>query len=153
MKKKIIKMSTKNFDVDGLLSIMSTNRGSNSRHQHFCNHSCRLGLGFNQIRSVENGSLASIPNIQEIHLDHNRLKKVPPGLASLRYLQVIFLHRNKISNVGFNDFCPRSPSEKKNPYTAISLFANPVKYWSIQPATFRCVASRRGIQFGNFRRK
>lgn len=113
----------------------------------------RLGLGFNQIRTVENGSLASIPNIREIHLDHNRLKKVPAGLGSLRYLQVIFLHGNKISKVGFNDFCPRSQSEKKNPYAAISLFANPVKYWSIQPATFRCVASRRGIQFGNFRRK
>ncbi|XP_016519269.1 asporin-like [Poecilia formosa] len=113
----------------------------------------RLGLGFNQIRSVENGSLASIPEIREIHLDHNRLKKVPAGLSSLRYLQVIFLHGNKINNVGYNDFCPKSPSEKKKPYSAISLFANPVKYWSIQPATFRCVASRRGIQLGNFRRK
>ncbi|XP_038127950.1 asporin [Cyprinodon tularosa] len=113
----------------------------------------RLGLAFNQIRSVENGSLVSIPNVREIHLDHNRLKKVPPGLGSLRYLQVIFLHANKIGNVGFNDFCPKSSYEKKNLYNAISLYANPVKYWSIQPAAFRCVASRRGIQFGNFRRK
>uniref|UniRef100_A0A3Q2PRZ8 Asporin n=1 Tax=Fundulus heteroclitus TaxID=8078 RepID=A0A3Q2PRZ8_FUNHE len=113
----------------------------------------RLGLGFNHIRSVENGSLASIPNIREVHLDHNRLKRVPPGLGSLRYLQVIFLHSNKISTVGYNDFCPRSASEKKNLYGTISLFANPVKYWNIQPATFRCVANRRGIQLGNFRRK
>ncbi|XP_041837234.1 asporin [Melanotaenia boesemani] len=112
----------------------------------------RLGLGFNHIRSVENGSFASIPNIREIHLDHNRLKKVPPGLNSLRYLQVIYLHRNKIGYVGINDFCPTSANVKKNQYTAISLFANPVKYWSIQPVTFRCVTGRRGIQLGNFRK-
>lgn len=49
---------------------------------------CRLGLGFNQIKFVENGSFISTPNIREIHLDNNRLKKVPPGLTSLRYLQV-----------------------------------------------------------------
>ncbi|KAM9409178.1 asporin isoform 2-T2 [Pholidichthys leucotaenia] len=47
----------------------------------------RLGLGFNQIKFVENGSFASIPTIREIHLDNNRLRKVPPGLNSLRYLQ------------------------------------------------------------------
>ncbi|KAM4613151.1 asporin [Polymixia lowei] len=113
----------------------------------------RLGLGFNQIRSVENGSLASIPNVREIHLDNNKLKKVPPGLSTLRYLQVIYLHANKIGSVGINDFCPIRPSTKKNLYTGISLFANPVKYWDIQPATFRCVAGRRGVQLGNFRRR
>nr|XP_046236683.1 asporin [Scatophagus argus] len=112
----------------------------------------RLGLGFNQIKFVENGSLARIPNVREIHLDNNRLRKIPPGLSSLRYLQVIFLHGNKISNVGVNDFCPIRPSIKKNLYTGISLFANPVKYWDIQPATFRCVTGRRGVQLGNFRK-
>lgn len=61
---------------------------SNSLSQH-----CRLGLGFNQIKSVENGSLASTPNIREIHLDNNRLRKVPPGLSSLRYLQVRHKHK------------------------------------------------------------
>lgn len=49
---------------------------------------CRLGLCFNQIRFVENGSLSSIPNIRELNLEHNRLKKVPPGLDHLSYLQV-----------------------------------------------------------------
>ncbi|KAM4587623.1 asporin [Odontesthes bonariensis] len=112
----------------------------------------RLGLGFNQIKSVENGSFANIPNIRQIHLDHNRLKKVPPGLNSLRYVQVVFLHGNKISNVGINDFCPVMAGMKKNLYTGISLFANPVKYWNIQPSTFRCVAGQRGIQLGNFRK-
>lgn len=113
----------------------------------------RLGLGFNQIKFVENGSLASIPNVREIHLDNNRLRRVPPGLNTLRYLQVIFLHSNKISSVGVNDFCPVGSGVKKNLYTGISLFANPVKYWDIQPATFRCVTGRRGVQLGNFRRK
>ncbi|XP_068598476.1 asporin [Brachionichthys hirsutus] len=112
----------------------------------------RLRLGFNQIKSVENGSFVSTPNIREIHLDNNRLKKVPPGLSSLRYLQVIFLHGNKINSVGVNDFCPFRPGIKKNLYTGISLFANPVKYWDVQPATFRCVIGRRGVQLGNFRK-
>ncbi|XP_018541926.1 asporin [Lates calcarifer] len=112
----------------------------------------RLGLAFNQIKFVENGSFVSTPNIREIHLDNNRMKKVPPGLSSLRYLQVIFLHGNKISSVGVNDFCPIRSSVKKNLYTGISLFANPVKYWDIQPATFRCVTGRRGVQLGNFRK-
>ncbi|KAA8593684.1 asporin [Etheostoma spectabile] len=112
----------------------------------------RLGLGFNQVKFVENGSLASIPSIREIHLDNNRLKKVPPNLSSLRYLQVIYLHGNRISTVGVNDFCPIRPDVKKNLYTGISLFANPVKYWDIQPATFRCVTGRRGVQLGNFRK-
>ncbi|KAM8868406.1 asporin [Synchiropus picturatus] len=113
----------------------------------------RLGLGFNQIKYVENGSFISTPNIREVHLDNNRLKKVPPGLSSLRYLQVIFLHGNKISSVGVNDFCPSKPGVKKNLYSGISLFANPVKYWEIQPATFRCVSGRRGVQLGNFRKR
>ncbi|CAG5977158.1 unnamed protein product [Menidia menidia] len=97
----------------------------------------RLGLAFNQIRSVENGSFSSIPNIREIHLNHNRLKRVPPGLSALRYLQP-----------SAAPWCV-----KKNLYTGISLFANPVKYWNIQPVAFRCVSGRRGIQLGNFRRK
>lgn len=57
-------------------------------------HFGRLGLGFNQIKFVENGSLNSIPNVREIHLDNNRLKKVPPGLSALRYLQVSYRHSN-----------------------------------------------------------
>ncbi|XP_049588490.1 asporin [Syngnathus scovelli] len=112
----------------------------------------RLSLSFNQIRFVENGTLAHTPNIREIHLDNNSLKKVPPGLSSLRYLQAIYLHANKISNVGMNDFCPLRFGEKKNLYNGISLFANPVKYWDIHPATFRCVGGRRGVQLGNFRK-
>ncbi|KAG5835857.1 asporin [Anguilla anguilla] len=113
----------------------------------------RLGLGYNQIKSVENGSLASIPNIREIHLDNNKLKSVPAGLDSLKYLQVVYLHANSISSVGLHDFCPVERKVKKSPYVGISLFANPLKYWEVQPATFRCVSGRRGVQLGNFRRR
>jgi len=67
--------------------------------------------------------------------------------------QVIYLHANKITSVGINDFCPVSPGSKKKMYTGISLFANPVKYWNVQPVAFRCVAGRRGVQLGNFRRR
>ncbi|XP_028853211.1 asporin [Denticeps clupeoides] len=108
----------------------------------------RLGLEFNQIKYVENGSLAAIPNVREIHLDHNRLKRVPPGFNSLKYLQVLYLHANKIQYVGADDFCPTGGRVKKTLYNGISLFANPVRYWEIQPTAFRCVSSR-GIHLGN----
>ncbi|MBN3308710.1 ASPN protein, partial [Amia calva] len=113
----------------------------------------RLGLGYNQIKTVENGSLANLPNIRELHLDNNKLRKVPYGLASLKYLQVVYLHANNISSVGVNDFCPTRTNVKKIPYSGISLFANAVKYWEVQPATFRCVSNRMGVQLGNFRRR
>ncbi|MBN3278177.1 ASPN protein, partial [Polyodon spathula] len=113
----------------------------------------RLGLGHNQIKSVENGSLAYIPNIRELHLDNNKLKKVPAGLASLKYLQVVYLHSNNISGVGVNDFCPTGGRVKKSPYSGISLFNNPVKYWDVLPATFRCVSNRMGVQLGNSRKR
>ncbi|XP_066528634.1 asporin [Hoplias malabaricus] len=113
----------------------------------------RLGLGFNQIKFVENGTLASIPKIREIHLDNNKLKKVPPGLNTLKYLRVVYLHANSIGQVGVNDFCPTKTRVKKALYTGISLFANPVKYWEIQPPTFRCTSGHRAVQLGNSRRK
>ncbi|XP_019569386.1 asporin [Rhinolophus sinicus] len=112
----------------------------------------RLGLGNNRITDVENGSLANIPRIREIHLENNKLKKIPPGLQQLKYLQIIFLHSNSITKVGVNDFCPTVPKMKKSLYSAISLFHNPVKYWEVQPATFRCVLSRMSVQLGNFRK-
>ncbi|XP_073700179.1 asporin [Garra rufa] len=112
----------------------------------------RLWLDFNQIKYVENGSFAPISKVREIHLDNNKLKKVPPGLNHLKYLQVMYLHANSISYVGVNDFCPSRTRAKKSLYTRISLFANPVKYWEIQPPTFRCVSSHNSVQLGNHRK-
>lgn len=112
----------------------------------------RLGLGNNRITDIENGSLANIPRVREIHLENNKLKKIPSGLQELKYLQIIFLHSNSITKVGVNDFCPTVPKMKKSLYSAISLFNNPVKYWEVQPATFRCVLGRMSVQLGNFRK-
>uniref|UniRef100_A0A8C1Y912 Asporin (LRR class 1) n=1 Tax=Cyprinus carpio TaxID=7962 RepID=A0A8C1Y912_CYPCA len=112
----------------------------------------RLWLDFNQIKNVENGSLAAISKVREIHLDNNKLKKVPPGLNTLKYLQVVYLHANSIGYVGVNDFCPLRTRVKKSLYTRISLYANPVKYWEIQPPTFRCVSSHNSVQLGNHRK-
>lgn len=47
-----------------------------------------LWLDFNQIKYVENRTFAGIPKVREIHLDNNKLKKVPPGFNNLKYLQV-----------------------------------------------------------------
>ncbi|XP_063282549.1 asporin [Pelobates fuscus] len=112
----------------------------------------RLGLGHNKIKEVENGSLSNIPNVREIHLENNKLKRVPPGLSDLKYLQVIFLHSNNIAKVDVNDFCPLGPKLKKSLYSGISLFGNPVKYWEVQPSTFRCTLGRNSIHLGNFRK-
>ncbi|XP_067835873.1 biglycan-like [Heptranchias perlo] len=111
-----------------------------------------LGLGFNQIRDIENGSLSFLQNLREIHLDHNNLTRVPAGLTDMKYLQVVYLHSNNISQVGDNDFCPPGFGFKKAFYHGISLFNNPVNYWDVKPAAFRCVTDRMAIQFGNYRK-
>ncbi|XP_063792389.1 biglycan isoform X3 [Pseudophryne corroboree] len=112
----------------------------------------RLGLGYNTIRNVENGSLSSLPILRELHLDNNKLSKVPLGLPDLKFLQVIYLHSNNITQIGVNDFCPVGFGVKRAYYNGISLFNNPVPYWEVQPATFRCVTDRLAIQFGNYRK-
>lgn len=48
----------------------------------------RLGLSYNAIGSVENGSLANVPHLRELHLDNNALTSVPPGLPDHKYIQV-----------------------------------------------------------------
>lgn len=48
----------------------------------------RLGLGHNQIRMIENGSLSFLPTLRELHLDNNKLSRVPTGLPDLKLLQV-----------------------------------------------------------------
>nr|XP_004558932.1 biglycan [Maylandia zebra] len=112
----------------------------------------RLGLGFNHIRNIENGSLSYLTMLRELHLDNNRLTRVPQGLPDMKYLQVVYLHSNNISQVGVNDFCPRGFGMKRTFYNGISLFSNPVKYWEVQPAAFRCVSDRFAIQFGNYKK-
>ncbi|XP_078061454.1 biglycan-like [Mustelus asterias] len=112
----------------------------------------RLGLGFNQIRDIENGSLAFLPSLRELHLEHNNLTRVPAGLTDMKYLQVVYLHSNNISQVSVNDFCSPGFGFKKAFYHGISLFDNPVNYWDVQPAAFRCVTDRMAIQFGNYRK-
>lgn len=112
----------------------------------------RLGLGFNHIRNMENGSLSYLPLLRELHLDNNRLSRVPRGLPDMKYLQVVYLHSNHIDQVGINDFCPRGFGMKRTFYNGISLFGNPVNYWEVQPATFRCVSDRLAIQFGNYKK-
>ncbi|CAM5174457.1 unnamed protein product [Eretmochelys imbricata] len=112
----------------------------------------RLGLGHNAMRMIENRSLTFVPALRELHLDHNRLSRVPPGLPGLRFLQVVYLHANDITQVGVNDFCPVGFGVKRAYYSGISLFGNPVPYWEVQPATFRCVTGRLALQFGNYKK-
>ncbi|KAM4663172.1 biglycan [Discoglossus pictus] len=112
----------------------------------------RLGLGHNAIRVIENGSLSFMPTLREIHLDNNKLSKVPPGLPDMKFLQIVYLHSNNITKIGVNDFCPVGFGVKRAYYNGISLFNNPVPYWEVQPATFRCVTDRLAIQFGNYRK-
>lgn len=51
----------------------------------------RLGLSFNSISSVENGSLNNVPHLRELHLNNNELVRVPSGLGEHKYIQVKFI--------------------------------------------------------------
>nr|XP_046235169.1 decorin [Scatophagus argus] len=113
----------------------------------------KLGLSYNDISSVENGTMANVPHLRELHLDNNGLTSVPPGLSEHKYIQVVYLHANKIAAVGTGDFCPPGLNSKKAMYSGISLFSNPVPYWEVQPITFRCASDRSAIQLGNYRKK
>ncbi|KAK6303569.1 hypothetical protein J4Q44_G00260230 [Coregonus suidteri] len=62
----------------------------------------------------------------------------------MKYLQVVYLHSNNISQVDVNDFCPNGFGVKNTYYNGISLFDNPINYWEVVPATFRCVSNRDG---------
>lgn len=75
-----------------------------------------------------------------------------PAVTQPVYLQVVYLHSNNITKVGVNDFCPVGFGVKRAYYNGISLFNNPVPYWEVQPATFRCVTDRLAIQFGNYKK-
>nr|XP_057941337.1 biglycan-like isoform X2 [Doryrhamphus excisus] len=112
----------------------------------------RLGLSFNHIRNIESGSLAFVPRLRELHLDNNLLSGVPKGLPEMKYLQVVYLHSNNIGKVKMDDFCPKGLGTKRAFYNGISLFGNPVNYWEVQPATFRCASDRNAVQFGNYKK-
>lgn len=114
------------------------------------------GLKLNYLR-ISEAKLTGIPKdlpetLNELHLDHNKLARVPAGLPDLKLLQVVYLHTNNITKVGVNDFCPVGFGVKRAYYNGISLFNNPVPYWEVQPATFRCVTDRLAIQFGNYKK-
>uniref|UniRef100_A0A8C8JHI2 Biglycan n=1 Tax=Oncorhynchus tshawytscha TaxID=74940 RepID=A0A8C8JHI2_ONCTS len=94
----------------------------------------RLGLGYNHIHHIE-----------ELHLENNRIPNVHGGLAGMKYLQVVYLHSNNISQVDMNDFCPEGFGVKKTYYNGISLFDNPINYWEVEPATFCCVSNRMAV--------
>lgn len=111
----------------------------------------KLGLSFNSISSVENGSLNNVPHLRELHLNNNELVRVPGGLGEHKYIQVVYLHNNKIASVGINDFCPLGYNTKKASYSGVSLFSNPVQYWEIQPSAFRCIHERSAVQIGNYK--
>ncbi|MEQ2158243.1 hypothetical protein GOODEAATRI_010276, partial [Goodea atripinnis] len=63
---------------------------------------------------------------------------------------VVYLHANNISQVGVDAFCPRGFGMKRTYYNGISLFDNPVNYWEVQPATFRCVNDPKGEIFSQW---
>lgn len=67
---------------------------------------CRLGLSSNEISVVENGTLAMIPHLRELHLDHNALTSVPAGLPDHKYIQVsIDLHEIHVPQYNLEHAC------------------------------------------------
>lgn len=98
-------------------------------------------------------NLQHLPRLGQIGMGglcHWSLDKSPRYIPSAP--QVVYLHSNNITKVGINDFCPMGFGVKRAYYNGISLFNNPVPYWEVQPATFRCVTDRLAIQFGNYKK-
>ncbi|KAL2309624.1 hypothetical protein Nmel_005839, partial [Mimus melanotis] len=142
------KKSNSHFrDLHGYNVVNSTQLGKKILWKLFS----RLGLSFNSISSVENGSLNNVPHLRELHLNNNELVRVPSGLGDHKYIQVVYLHNNKIASIGINDFCPLGYNTKKASYSGVSLFSNPVQYWEIQPSAFRCIHERSAVQIGNYK--
>lgn len=65
---------------------------------------CRLGLSHNEISVVENGSLANVPHLRELHLENNALTAVPSGLPEHKYIQVRILQK-RLKNTKASKSC------------------------------------------------
>ncbi|NXJ71214.1 ASPN protein, partial [Rostratula benghalensis] len=114
-----------------------------------------LHLDDNKITAIELEDFNRYKDLQSyLHADERSDVFPTYILIILSYcfllLQVVFLHSNHIAKLGVNDFCPTGRRKKKALYSGISLFNNPVKYWEVQPSTFRCILARNSVQLGNF---
>ncbi|XP_032898829.1 decorin-like [Amblyraja radiata] len=98
----------------------------------------RLRLSSNKIRHFANVTIGHMPNLQDLHLDNNRLVAVPPGLPQHKNIMALYLNDNHVAHVKSGDFCPQYDDPTKTPYSRISLYGNPIPYWEIQPGVFRC---------------
>ncbi|XP_078276352.1 decorin-like [Rhinoraja longicauda] len=98
----------------------------------------RLRLSSNKIRHFANGTIGHMPNLQDLHLDNNRLTAVPPGLSRHKNIMALYLNDNHVAHIRSGDFCPQFDDPTKTPYGRISLYGNPIPYWEIQPGVFRC---------------
>uniref|UniRef100_A0A8C7W3X3 Biglycan n=1 Tax=Oncorhynchus mykiss TaxID=8022 RepID=A0A8C7W3X3_ONCMY len=112
-----------------------------------------LLLDQNQIQAIE---LEDLRQYEGLH--RSGQVGLQEGVQCLRLIyvmffkQVVYLHSNNISQVDMNDFCPEGFGVKKTYYNGISLFDNPINYWEVEPATFRCVSNRMAVQFGNHKK-
>ncbi|XP_051891035.1 decorin-like [Pristis pectinata] len=98
----------------------------------------RLRLSSNRIRYFANRTLSHMPNLQDLHLDNNRLFAIPPGLPQHKNIMALYLNDNQIAHIKSGDFCPQVDDPTKSPYSRISLYGNPIPYWEIEPEVFRC---------------
>ncbi|KAG5830806.1 hypothetical protein ANANG_G00314490 [Anguilla anguilla] len=171
---KISKIKKASFQ--GLVNVIVMELGSNPLKSSGIDDGAFADLKRVSYIRIADTNLTELPkglpsSLSELHLDSNKITKVQvdrlKGLKTLaklglsfneislpdhKYIQVVYLHNNKIAAVGTEDFCPPGFNTKKAMYSGISLFSNPVPYWEVQPITFRCVFDRSAIQLGNYRK-
>ncbi|XP_015240768.1 PREDICTED: leucine-rich repeats and immunoglobulin-like domains protein 1 [Cyprinodon variegatus] len=58
-----------------------------------------LNLGNNKLASLSTEAFANLPNLRELHLDHNELTSIPDLGQAASKITSLYLHHNKIRNI------------------------------------------------------